>query len=287
MHFDRKSLFRRFFMGGFECSTHRLRNGRRLGVIAGTEHDRDRLALSDYRRNVEFGMRTVRDGLRWHLIEPRPNQYDFSSVVPMLQAASESGIEVVWDLFHYGWPDDIDIFRPEFVRRLGRLAKAFAGVLRDEMESGQNVFICPTNEISFLAWAGGEEGFLNPFAQKRGDELKAQLVRANIEACEAVWGVIPAARICQIEPVINIINDPHRPEDHSAAENYRLSQYQVWDMLAGLMKPELGGHAKYLDIIGVNYYSNNQWMHNGITMNRFHPLYKKFRLILAESVREV
>jgi beta-glucosidase/6-phospho-beta-glucosidase/beta-galactosidase len=267
-------------MGGFECSTHRLKSGRRLDLIAATEHDR--LALSDYSQMAEFGMKTARDGIRWHLIEQRPNEYDFSSVLPMIRAAREAGVQVIWDLFHYGWPDDIKIFRAEFVNRFARMVRAFASVLRDEVENGSDVFVCPTNEISFLSWAGGDAAFFNPFARKRGNELKMQLVRANIAACEAVWDVLPGARVCQIDPVINIINDPKRPQDYGAAEGYRRSQYDAWDMIAGRNAPELGGHEKYLDIIGVNYYSTNQWMHESITINRFHPKYKKFRLILDE-----
>jgi beta-glucosidase/6-phospho-beta-glucosidase/beta-galactosidase len=200
----------------------------------------------------------------------------------MIRAARESGVEVIWDLFHYGWPDDLKIFKPEFVTRFGRMARAFATILREEMETESGVFVCPTNEISFLSWAGGDAAFFNPFARRKGDELKRQLVRANIEACEAVWDVIPSARICQIDPVINIIADPKRPQDREAAEGYRMSQYQAWDMLGGRTNPELGGDPKYLDIIGVNYYSTNQWMHESQTMNRFHPKYKKFKLILEE-----
>ena len=36
----RVSLFRSFVQGGFECSTHRRRDGRRLDVIAASGHDR-------------------------------------------------------------------------------------------------------------------------------------------------------------------------------------------------------------------------------------------------------
>ena len=32
----RPSLFRSFFLGGFECSTHRRKDGRRLDLIAAT-----------------------------------------------------------------------------------------------------------------------------------------------------------------------------------------------------------------------------------------------------------
>jgi hypothetical protein len=33
------SFFPSFFLGGFECSTHRNIAGRRLDLIAGTRHD--------------------------------------------------------------------------------------------------------------------------------------------------------------------------------------------------------------------------------------------------------
>ncbi len=53
-------------------------------------------------------------------------------------------------------------------------------------------------------------------------------------------------------------------------------------MLAGRLKPELGGAEKYLDIIGVNYYVPNQWILNGRFIEQSHPRYKPFRDILIE-----
>ncbi|MCU0544531.1 MAG: hypothetical protein MUE44_20570 [Oscillatoriaceae cyanobacterium Prado104] len=32
-------MFQSFFMGGFECSTHKLRSGKRLDVTAATGHE--------------------------------------------------------------------------------------------------------------------------------------------------------------------------------------------------------------------------------------------------------
>ena len=85
-----------------------------------------------------------------------------------------------------------------------------------------------------------------------------------------------------IDPVINIIANPDKPEDRELAEGYRLSQYQAWDMLAGRFRPDLGGQEKYLDIIGVNYYDRNQWIHNEEPMKYTHPLYRPFSEILQE-----
>ncbi|HWN95207.1 MAG TPA: hypothetical protein VNT99_09250, partial [Methylomirabilota bacterium] len=59
-------LFPSFFMGGFECSTHKLNEAKRLDLTASTQHDR--FARQDYRRLMEQGMRVARDGVRWHII---------------------------------------------------------------------------------------------------------------------------------------------------------------------------------------------------------------------------
>lgn len=275
-------LFKSFFMGGFECSTHYTRERRRLDVIAATRHDVS--AATDYEHLHGVGIRTVRDGLRWHLIEKEPGQYDFSSVLPVVRAARDTGTQVIWDLCHYGWPDFVDIYRPEFARRFAGLAAAFTRLLLDETEAVP--FICPINEISFFAWAGGDVGYFNPHSVSRGLELKAQLARASIEGIEAIWAVNPSSRICHIDPVIHIMPRTSEPEEIAKTEEMRASQYEAWDMIAGRQWPMLGGDEKYLDVIGVNYYSDNQWMHEethkGPTIFRGQPGYRPLRSILRE-----
>lgn len=103
-----------------------------------------------------------------------------------------------------------------------------------------------------------------------------------MESAEAVWHVLPNARIVHAEPVIHIVAHPNRPQDIPAAEKYRLAQYEAWDMLGGRMRPQLGGSEKYLDILGMNYYWNNQWIHNCPPITRDHPLYRPFRQIARE-----
>lgn len=248
-------LFRSFFMGGFECSTHRNRSGRRLDLIAATRHDM--FARADYERLRSLGILTARDGLRWHLIERRPYRYDFSSLLPLVEAARATGVQVLWDLFHYGWPDDLEIFSPQFIDRFSGLARAVTRLLREE--GNEAPFISPINEISYFAWAAGEEACFFPYACGRSDELKRQLVRAAIAGIEAIRDVSPQARIIHTDPLINVIARRKTPQDLKAAERYNLSQYEALDLLSGKIEPELGGHGHYLDILGINYYLHNQW----------------------------
>ncbi|WP_174720034.1 MULTISPECIES: beta-glucosidase [unclassified Meiothermus] len=281
-----RSLFASFFLGGFECSSFRTREGERRDLLAETGHDRQ--AAADFRQLHGLGIRTVRSGIRWHRVEREPGVYDFSAELPVVQAARETRTQVIWDLFHYGWPDFLEVFSPAFVEHFAGLARAFALLLA--RESRGPVMLSPVNEISFLAWAGGDEGVFNPFAVGRGDELKRQLVRAFIAATQAVWEVLPQARIVSPEPVIHIAPAPERPWDAPAAEAYRRSMFQAWDMIAGRLCPELGGHERFLDVLGLNFYPANQWIHveKGEALRPLRPgdaLYRPFREILGEVYR--
>lgn len=284
-HAGPTGLFRSFLQGGFECSTHRLRPrdgdplGKRLDIIASTGHDAH--AAEDYAQLARLSIRTVRDGLRWHLVERFEGVYDWSSFLPMLRAANGAGTQVIWDLLHYGWPDDIDIWSPHFVDRFARFAGAAAQVVRDG--GGRVPFYSPVNEISFFSWAGGDASYLNPFARGRGLELKVQLARASLAAMEAILDVDPRARFVHCDPVINVITDPSRPWQRNDAERHRQSQFQGWDLIAGRIWPQIGGAERFLDIVGVNYYFNNQWIHGGPPIDIGHPLYKPLRAILTET----
>jgi hypothetical protein len=252
------SSFRSFFMAGFECSTHKLADGRRLDVIAATRHDV--FAHEDYERLRKLDLRVAREGVRWHLVETEPGRYNFSSVEPIVAAAEATGTQVIWDLCHFGWPDHLDIMTPEFVSGLGAFANAFAAWLLSH-ERLDDYFV-PVNEISFFSWGGGHAGVFKPFLQGHGCELKQQLVRAWITALASIMKVMPRARFVNTDPIIHVAAHPDHPEDKQEAESYRLSQYDAWDMLVGRARPELGGQESFLDVMGVNFYPHNEWYYN-------------------------
>jgi len=277
VHF-RPSLFQSFFLGGFECSTHRNMAGCRLDLIAATRHDL--LAREDYAQLAECGLLSARDGVRWHLVEAgAPGRYDWSSTLPLLHAAEAAGVQVIWDLFHYGWPDGLDIFSAGFVDRLARYAAAFARL--HLAETGRAPFVCPVNEISFLAWAGGDMARMGPHARGRGAELKQQLVRAAIAATIAVRDAVPGTRVATVDPIIHIV--PHAGQDPGPVEAYNEAQWQGWDMLTGRLDPGLGGSPDMLDVMGVNYYWNNQWLDNGEPLSPFDGRYRPLHDLLAAA----
>lgn len=253
-----EKFFKSFMMGGFESACHINGQGRRLDMIGHTQHDIQ--AEQDYALVKSQGIQTVRDGVRWPLIEKKPGVYNFSSLEPMAEAAQKQGMQVIWTLWHYGWPDDLDVFSPEFVSRFAAFSKAVATFLSQYSDSAP--FFTPVNEISYFCWVGGEVGTVHPYAKGRGYEMKLQLVRAVLACMDAIWEVSPEARFVHIEPLINVAIPRDRPDLREAAKADHATQFEAYDMIAGVLHPELGGSAKYLDIIGSNFYYDNQWVYN-------------------------
>jgi beta-glucosidase/6-phospho-beta-glucosidase/beta-galactosidase len=270
--------FKSFYMAGFECSSHRRRSdGVRLDLIAGTGHDQ--LVRDDYRSCAQHGLLTIRDGLRWHLIERAPGRYDWSSWMPMLEAAAESGVQVMWDLFHYGSPDHLDQGSPEFILSYARFAAEAVRLHREV--TGTAAIVCPLNEISFLTWAARNGVFPPIGANEEEGWLKRHLVRTAVASMRAMREVDPDCRFIWAEPLINVL--PKSPADAEAAEAKRLSQYHAYDMLSGRIAPELGGSPEWLDAVGLNFYSDNQWYLDGSTVPLGHHDYRPLADMLVET----
>ena len=250
-------LFNSFFFAGFEAAaTYNVRR-EWIDQIAATEHDRQ--VDGDYRRLREAGLLTAREAIRWPLVD-REGRLDFSSVRPFLDASRRHGIQVIWDLFHYGYPQDLDPFGDEFVRRFAAYCGAAAELVAEYQNGAGPAYFTPVNEPSFLAWAGGEVERFSPHCTGRGTELKVALVRTAIAGINAIRAVMPEARMVNADPLCRVVppEDHRDPHEHVEDFNNR-AVFEAWDMLCGRMCPELGGSRWHLDIVGVNYYWTNQW----------------------------
>ncbi len=146
----------------------------------------------------------------------------------MVRAARQTGVQVIWDLCHYGWPDFVHVFSSEF----GRYAAARAAVLAQEHPDAIQ-FVCPIKELSFLTWAGGDGGYLNPFAPGRRTELKMQLMRAASQAIDALCHTLPDVWMMSAESLLSSRCHPDRPHEAQAEQAEHLGQYQTLDMVSG------------------------------------------------------
>ena len=248
-------MFRSFYLAGFECATGYNMHGEWIDQVAATEHD---LHIdADYARLDEVGIHAVREAVRWPLVDTSTG-YDLSTVRPFIEAANRRRFDVVWDLFHFGYPADVDPFSREFAWRFANYCHAAASFVRRHFHG--RCYFTPMNEPSYFAWAAGEVGRFAPHATGRGHELKLALAYAAICGIAAIRDACPRARIVNVDPICRVVpaNGDADAIDHARHFNDE-AVFQFWDMLSGRLHPHLGGSPETLDIVGINYYWTNQW----------------------------
>jgi len=252
------SIIKSFWMAGFECSDQLNCFGHRVDLLAETRHIEN--IHADYQRLLTFQIKTVREGIRWSKIETTPYNYDFSTVKEMIDAADNLGIQQIWDICHFGFPDDLTPLHPQFTNRFVGLCKAFISFYRLHKPDGQ-VIITPINEVGFISWLGGEVAGTSPYAIHMGWDVKYALTKAYIKGIEALKQIDNGVIIMVTEPLVSIVPPlyPTAEEVIEAGAQHEI-QYQVIDILTGTMCPELGGREELIDIIGFNFYYNNQWI---------------------------
>lgn len=249
------SVFNSFFMGGYECADHINRSGDRINLLEETQHDVR--VREDYNDLLALGIKVVREGVCWSVAETAPYEFDFTEVCNRMQTAEELGIQVIWDLCHFGYPDGLYPTHPKFCERFIAFCAAFA--LFHRSETSQQLFIVPINEISFLSWHSGDVRGTVPFAVNSGWDIKYHLCKAAILGIGLIKNILPDCRILLVEPLIKI--HPGLEPDHKLIANLNEEQFQAMDIIAGRICPELGGKEEYLDILGFNHYWNSQWDH--------------------------
>lgn len=248
-------VFKSLILAGFEGSTGYNLQHQWIDQVKATQHDQ--FVDEDYRRLRDTGILAARESVRWPLID-RYGHYNFTSIRPFIEASQKYEIEVIYDLFHFGYPDYINLFEKSFPRQFADYCHAAATYI--SQNSSGPYYFTPINEPSFLSWAAGEMGLFAPHANGRGKELKFCLIQAAIEGINAIWAACPTARIINVDPLCRVTAPDDRPDLQAEAELFNSNiVFESWDMLSGKLCPELGGSPRHLDIIGINYYWTNQW----------------------------
>jgi len=254
----RRSIFPTFFLSGFECSTFRWHEGGRRDLCEETQHRAH--ADEDYRMLRELGIAVAREGIPWPFVDGGGGDYDFSYIDTLLEAQRRHSILPIWDLCHYGYPDDCDPFGEGFARRFADYGRAAARYVAERAHHGPLCFT-PVNEPTFFGYMAGEWGWAAPFGKDRETRrrLTLAMAAADIAAVNAIREDFPDARMVHIDPLIWVVPPRDRPDLAEAAhrESYD-DAYLAWDAISGRRFPELGGSPEILDIVGFNNYSFGQ-----------------------------
>lgn len=254
---DIPGAFASFWMAGFEGADHIDLHGRPLDMADITGHASQFDA--DYRRAAALGLQTVRESAGWRICAPDSHRaLDFSRVQRAADAAEAHAIQLLWTLMHYGTPPDVRVPDEDFAGRFADFAGAAARTLR--RHTGVPSIYNPINEIGFLAWALSNRRIVGGECSERdGYVVKSRLVQAALLGIDAIRTEDPGARFIHIEPLIHVVAPAAQPELAHAATEFCRYQWEVWDMLIGAQRPELGGTRAAVDWIGVNHYHDSQW----------------------------
>ncbi|HEV7330560.1 MAG TPA: family 1 glycosylhydrolase [Flavisolibacter sp.] len=252
----RPGIFPTFFLSGFECSTFLWKDGRRRNLVAETQHDR--FVNDDYHLLRHLGIAVSREAVPWPLVD-RNGVYDFSPIDPMIGAMNRHQVIPIWDLCHYGYPEDLDPFSEAFTDRFAAYCKAVAEYVVPRLHGPY--FFTPINEITFFSFCGGEWGWVAPYRKTKEDRfrLRLALCKAAIAGVNAIRSVVPDARMVHIDPLVQVVAPRDRPDLQEAARHETfVDTFAAWDVLYGRLHTELGGSPEVLDIVGCNNYSFGQ-----------------------------
>jgi beta-glucosidase/6-phospho-beta-glucosidase/beta-galactosidase len=260
----RDGIFPTFFLSGFECSSFLWgKEKKRRDLSAELRHYEH--ADEDYAMLPSLGIAVAREGIPWPLVDKGDGNHDFSLIEPFLAAQRRHNVLPIWDLCHYGYPDDLDPYSDEFPKRFAAYAKA-AALYVSQGAHHSPLLITPINEPTFWGYMGGEWGWCAPFGQSAEDRRRftLALARADIAACKAIRAVLPETRFVHIDPLIWVVPPRDRPDlaEEAHKEAYE-DAYIAWDVISGLKHPEYGGSLELIDIIGLNNYSFGQMEYQG------------------------
>lgn len=208
----------------------------------------DEFLETDYELLVNAGCVGVRDAAWWYVSHPAPGTFDWTWLDRVVTAAEKYKLKLYLDLWHYGYPDWLDILSPDAPMHFADFARSIA------QRYPSLEYWCVCNEPSLLVEMGGRQGQWSPFlCEQDPSAFRRQVSRMIIEASKAILDVRPGA--------VLIIPEPW----HATESNPEDNQAAVIDTVLGLRDPELGGCSDLVSIIGLNHYRDS-------TLPPFHRL---------------
>lgn len=233
--------------------------------------DHYRLWREDLDLAADLGVSSLRYGIPWYRVEPRPGVFDWSWTDQVLEyLVGVKGLVPIIDLMHYGTPLWLDnhFVNASYPRRVAEFAAAFAQRYASLVQ-----FYTPVNEPSVTAAYCGRDGRWPPYLS--GDDGYVKVLLALTRGIAATADAIRAARSDAVLVHVEDIGLERAATDDladvaSLAQERRLLPLDLacgrvvaghpmvpWLVEHGATEAELHDLAARLprwDVLGVNYY---------------------------------
>lgn len=209
----------------------------------------DEFLETDYQLLADIGCVGVRDAARWYVSHPAPNRFDWTWIDRVVAAAEKYHLHLYLDLWHYGYPDWLDLMSDEAPYHFAEFARQIT------RRYPSLVYYCICNEPTLMVERAGKRGQWRPFLRGKSgaNAVFRQMCKSIILASKAVLEQKPDALLVLPEPW-------HATDVHSEDE-----QAAILDTVMGLRHPELGGSSELVSVIGLNHYRDS-------TLPPFHKL---------------
>lgn len=256
------------WMTGFECSAFP-----QIGADELEETQHYRWWASDLVRVREAGITMIRYGIPWHLVNPKPHQYDWRWCDQALDLMETLGITPIVDLFHYGTPTWVEggIMNPIFGEMQEWYAKTFA------QRYPHIAYYTPTNEPYIEATFGAEFAIWYPFL--RGDRNAARAIKNVTEGICRSMAAIRSERPDALMMIADTCEYYHSVDGafqeeadfrserrfivHDLYQGLLTREHPMWEYMVrnGVEAWELDWfleHPVKLDILGLDYYRHSE-----------------------------
>ena len=244
--------------------------------------DHYRLWRGDLDLAADLGISTIRYGVPWYRVNPRPGAFDWAWTDEVFEhMAGRRGLTPIVDLMHYGTPSWLagHFADPSYPERVAEYAARFA-----ERYGSLVHWYTPLNEPAVTAAYCGRDGRWPPYL--RGPEgyvtVLLSLVEGVVRTARALRAADPSAVLVHVED-IGVVR-PGSPSMAAAAEEAQLDRLLPMDLACGKVDPSHPRHAWLLghgasaarleaiaagapdwDILGVNSYP---WSNRTIVARR-------------------
>ena len=232
--------------------------------------DHYRLWREDLDLAADLGISTIRYGIPWYKVNPRPGVFDWSWTDAALEHIDRKGLTPIIDLMHYGTPLWLEnhFVNASYPRRVAEYAARFA-----ERYGSIVRWYTPLNEPAVTATYCGREGRWPPYLAGNDGYVKVLLSLAEgmIRTAQVLRAARPDAVLVHVEDVG--LELPDSPATAEVAAEAQVDRLLALDLACGMVGPGhprfewllehgadagrldyLASHAPDWDVLGVNYY---------------------------------